>query len=112
MAARSRGKPWINAPMAKPPVTDSTSEIATLPSVSTMSALALPEASNFARRSAMSDGANSTRGLIAPVRHNSSSAAMKPPTTSRRIKPTRLMTASPAASSSAIPRAAPTTAVR
>ncbi len=51
-----------------------------------MSAVALPEASSFARRSAMSDGANSTRGLIAPVRHNSSSAAMKPPTTSRRIK--------------------------
>ena len=67
MAARRRGKAWINAPMAKPPETDSTSEIATLPSVSIMSALALPEASSLISRSAMSDGASSTRGLIAPV---------------------------------------------
>jgi NitT/TauT family transport system permease protein len=37
---------------------------------------------------------------------------MSPTATALRIKPTRLMTASPAASSSAIPRAAPTTAVR
>jgi hypothetical protein len=58
--------------------------MATLPSVSAMSALNLPDASSCTSRSAISDGAIRMRGLITPVRHSASSASTKPPTTRRR----------------------------